>query len=879
MRSVLWWVTERFLSRRLPPATAAPVLGDLSEDFVRYRRERGRVRAGLWLMREAWSVARVYRRGRVSWFGGLSRDTREAIRALRAAPGFTVVALTVLTLGIGASTAIYSVVDAVVLRGLPFDNADRIVALCETSGGDVGGCNATPEEFLDWKAQQNVFDAVAATTGPDAAFKLSGDDRSAKSLRVIRASADLFAVLHVWPRLGHAFSSANEIEGNQHVAVISDAFWRAQFGADPAIVGRTLRLTNGVWEIVGVMPPGFTYPVAMPSRDLWVPYVIPANERIRGNTNDWNLQVVARLNPGVTVDQARGRMDQIMRRLAIQYPTWFANVGLVIPTLKESIVGSALRSWLLMLLGAVACVLLMASVNVANLMLARATVRSREVGIRAALGATRWQLARGLLVESLILALAGTALGVVMAYWGVEVLRTFLPAGIPRADLIAVNVRVLEAATLAAVGTGVACGLMPALQGSRANLVGTLREGGRSGTATLGRQRLRAALVIAEVSLAMVLLVGAGLFMASFARLMRIDIGLDYHQVFTVGVYPHVDTASKTQRPLDMARAALVLTEMAERVRAIPGVEAASGFDGGLPLSGTEFGWILKLPGAEASMANQIVVYRITPEYPKTLRVPLLRGRLFTDAENRTDGAPVVLLNDVAVARYLGGREALGTTVDVMGNRTVVGIVGGTRTGGPETQVRPEAYLPLAQGGIRSGALMIRTHRDPSSLVAPITAIVSDLAPDARIGAFQTLDGLFSNLAAERQFNMLLVGLFGVLAIALAAVGIYGVVAYLVEQRTQEIGVRMALGARPSRILQMVLGRSVLVVGIGVALGLAAAWSLARFVAAFLFQVRPHDLVVYALVTSLLVLIGLLAAYVPARRAAKVDPLVALRAE
>jgi putative ABC transport system permease protein len=807
------------------------------------------------------------------------RDVRDALRALRATPSFTAVALVVLTLGIGASTAIYSVVDAVVLRGLPFDDADRIVALCETTGGDVGSCGATPEEFLDWKAQQNVFEAVAATTGPDTAFKLPGDDRNARSLRVTQASADLFAVLHVWPRLGRAFSSNNEIAGNQHVAVISDAFWHAQFSADPGIVGRPLRLTNGVWEIVGVMPPGFTYPVGTAPRDLWVPYVIPAEERIRGNISDWNLRVVARLKPGVTVDQARGRMDQIMKRLAVQYPTWFANLGLVIPTLKEAIVGTALRSWLLMLLGAVACVLLMASVNVANLMLARATVRSREVGIRAALGATRWQLVRGFLVESLVLALAGTALGVAMAYWGVEVLRTSLPAGIPRADLIAVNVRVLTAATLAAVGTGVACGLVPALQGSRTNLVGTLREGGRTGTASRGRQRLRAALVIAEVSLAMVLLVGAGLFIASFARLMRIDIGLDYHQVLTVGVYPHLDTSSADRRKVDMARAALVLTEMVERVRAIPGVEAASGFDGGLPLSGMTFGWTLTVPGAAESMANKITVYRITPEYPKTLRVPLLRGRLFTDAENRADGAPVVLLNDLAVARYLGGREALGATVDVMGNRTVVGIVAGTRTNGPETPVPPEAYLPLAQGGIRSGSLMIRTPRDPSSLVAPITAIVSGLAPDARIGAFQTLDGLFSDLAAQRRFNMLLVGLFGVLAIALAAVGIYGVVAYLVEQRTQEIGVRIALGALPSRILRMVLGRSALVVGVGVTLGLAAAWALARFATAFLFHVQPHDPVVYALVSCLLLVIGLVASFIPARRAANVDPLVALRAE
>jgi putative ABC transport system permease protein len=889
------------MERSLPVPDRAAVLGDLAEEFdarargqgIRpahrwYRRQvrrslvanvRGRMAEG-WPSRETRPF--LERRVRHSLLGGLMRDVRDALRALRAAPGFTVVALTVLTLGIGASTAIYSVVDAVVLRGLPFDDPDRIVALAETFKGKMGSGGAAPQDFLDWKARQDVFEAIAFTTGARGEFRLPDGDRSYQGLRVTAVSADLFAVLHIWPRLGHAFSHDNEIAGNEHVAVISDAFWRRQFAADPGIVGQTMRLTSGSWEIVGVMPSGFTYPIGTVPRDLWVPYVMSAAEAIRGrNMHNTYLRVVARVKSGVTVDQARVRMDQIMKGLAGQYPVWFRDMGLVVPTLKAAIVGGALQSWLLMLLGAVACVLLIASVNVANLLLARATVRSREIGIRAALGATRWQLARGLLVESLILALAGTVLGVVVAYWGVDVLRTSLPAGIPRAGLIAVNVRVLAVAALAAVATGVAFGLVPALQGSRVNLIGTLRDGGRAGTASAGRQRLRAALVIAEVSLAVVLLVGAGLFIASFARLMRIDIGLDYHQVLTVGVYPHVDTSSKVQTPLDMARAALVLGEMVERVRAIPGVEAASALDVGLPLSDELFAEAVTVPGREPPAGGDDLVdlHRITPEYPKTLRVPLLGGRLFTDADNRADGAPVVLLNDVAVARYLDGREALGATVGIEGNRTVVGVVGSVRTGGPETRVWPEAYIPLAQGGIRSGFLVIRTGQEPGALAAPITAIVSGLAPDARIGAFETLDGVFSGLVAQRRFNMLLIGLFGVLAIAIAAGGIYGVVAYLVQQRTQEIGVRMALGAVPARILQMVLGRSAAVVGIGVALGLAAAWLLARFATAFLFQVQPHDAVVYVLVSCLLLVIGLIAAFVPARRAASVDPLVALRTE
>jgi predicted permease len=809
------------------------------------------------------------------------RDIRDAIRALRAAPGFTCVALIVLTLGIGASTAIYSVVDAVVLRGLPFDDANRIVALSETFDGKPGN-GVAPQEFLDWKARQDVFESMAATRGPSEAFRLLDGDRNYQALRVTRASADLFAVLHVSPRLGRTFSRDNEIAGNERVAVLSDEFWHRQFGADPHIVGQMMRLTNGNWEIVGVMPPRFTYPVGTAPRDLWVPYAMTAEETLRGTVHFHNtyLQVVARTKPGVTVSQARARMEQVMSRLATQYPSWFTNVGVAVKTLKEAVVGTVIRSWLLMLLGTVACVLAIASVNVANLMLARATVRSREIGIRAALGATRWQIVQGLLVESLILALAGTALGVVVAYWGVEVLRTSLPSGIPRADLIAVNVRVLAVAALTAVATGVAFGLVPALQASRVNLVGTLREGGRSGTASPGRQRLRAALVIAEVSLAVVLLVGAGLFISSFARLMRIDVGLDYHQILAVGVYPRVDTSSKTQRPLDMARAAVALGEMVDRVRAIPGIQAASVFSGGLPLSQVWYALPVTLPGHAEPFNDLVDLHLTTPDYPTTLRVPLLRGRLFTDAENRADGTPVVVLNDVAAARYLGRHEVLGATIGINGgDRTVVGVVGGVRASGPETEVRPEAYIPIAQEGIRNAYLMIRTQEDPSHLRAPITSIVFGVAPDARIGEFQTLDGIFSQLVAQRRFNMLLLGLFGVVGIAIASIGIYGVVSHLVQQRTQEIGVRMALGAEPSRILQMVLSRSGLVIGAGVAIGLVAAWALSKVATGFLFQIQPHDPLVYVLVALLLGTVGLIAAFIPARRAAKVDPLVALRTE
>jgi putative ABC transport system permease protein len=877
----------------LPPADRAAVLGDLAEEFATRSARDGRRSAVRWYRRQVISSLIPVMHARLTGdgatgsgrppgsplLGGWHHDVRDAVRSLRSTPGLTATALCVLALGIGAGTAIYSVVDAIVLRGLPFPEADRLLAPGETRHGR-GGYGVTPQDFVDWQGRQDVFDALAASTGPNDTFRLPDNDRRWQALRVTRVTANLFTVLQVPPALGRTFTADDGIEGHGHVAILSDRFWRAQYGADPAVVGRKLQLTNGDWQIVGVMPPGFTYPIGAAPRDLWVPYVMTAGERIRGRRNMFNayLRAVGRLKPGVTVEQAGADMRRITNRLAADDPGWFADIGVTVPTLKEAIVGRDLRSWMLMFLGAVTCVLLMATVNVTNLLLARASVRSREIGIRAALGASRWRLVRCLLIESLVLSLAGTVLGVVAACWGVGAVRALLPAGLPRADLIAVNVRVLAAAVAAAVATGVACGLAPALQGSRLNLAGTLREGGRSGTPSAARQRLRAALVVAEAALATVLLVGTGLFVFSFARLMQIDIGLDYHHVLTVGVYPHLSTADHQTPQADLDHAALALATMADRVRGRPGVESASVLDGGLPLSNVEFVQGITVPGRNPRPSDVIEVYRVTPDYARTVRLPLRRGRFFKDSDDRPDAAPVVLVNDVAAREYFAGREVLGATVGVMGDRTVVGVVGGTRTDGPETDVRPEAYLPLAQGGIHSGFLMIRTSGNPHALIAPVRAIVTAVAPDARVGEFQTLDDLFSGLVAQRRFNMVLVGLFGVLALAIATVGIYGVVTYVVEQRTPEIGLRLALGARPGGILRMVLARSAVALGAGVAIGLVAAGMLARFAEAFLFRVQPHDLLVYTLGAVLLFVVGLTASFVPARRAAGTDPLDALRA-
>jgi putative ABC transport system permease protein len=879
----------------LPSDDREVVLGDLAEEFdQRLDRDGGRS-ARRWYWIQVWrSIAPSLERrlhdavevetsreslaGRL--VGGVATDLRDAARSLRSTPGPTFVAVSVLTLGIGATTAVFSVVDAVALRGLPFDEPDRLMAPSETWRGQPS-TRVSPQDFVDWRARQDVFEGIAVVTAPREAFRLADDRQTYEGLRVTRVSANIFSLLRVQPQLGRTFSPEDERDATQNVAVISDALWRAQFGADPGIAGTLVRFSTGTWEIIGVMPAGFSYPVGVPQRDLWVPYVMTADERTRGpvNRNNAYLQAVARLKPGVTIAQARARMAEINAAMTAENPAWFKNVGVIVPTLQEAVVGSALRSWMLMVLGAVACVLLMAVANVANLQLARATVRAREIGVRAALGATRARIIRSLLVESVLLSLIGAALGVALAYWGVGAITRLLPPGLPRAAMIAVNARVLVTAVLIGMTTGVAAGLVPAAQGSRVDLLASLREGGRSGTASAGRHRARTALLIAEVSAAAVLLVGAGLFVSSFIRVMRIDVGLDHRGLVAVGIHPQLDGPANKPSQDSLNRAARELTEIADRARVLPGVQDASILDGGLPLSETEFVRAISVPGREPGADDRIDVYRITPEYPKTAGVSLRRGRLFGDADNRPTAAPVVLLNEVAAAKYLGDRDALGATVDIDGLYTVVGIVAGTRTDGPETEVRTEAYVPIAKSGADAGFLMFRTQADPGTFVTQLRAIVSDVAPDARVGAPQSLDALFSGLVARRRFNMALVGLFGVLAIAIATVGIYGVVSYLVEQRSREIGVRLALGAVPGKILQMILWQFSRVVGIGVAIGLLGAWMLSSLTRSFLFRVEPHDPLVFGGAAALLLLVGVIGSFVPARRAAGIEPVSTLRSE
>jgi predicted permease len=567
-------------------------------------------------------------------------------------------------------------------------------------------------------------------------------------------------------------------------------------------------------------------------------------------------------------------MQRITTGLAAIDPAWFreADTTVVMP-MRDALVRDV-RAWMLLLIGAVALVLLVACVNVANLMLTRALGRRREMALRTALGGTRRRLARALLVESLVLSAIGTALGIVVAHWSVAILKASMPQGIPRLSSIAVDGRVLAAAAIAAALTGVIFGLVPAIVGSRADLTSSLKEGGRTGSSAAPARRLRGALVVAEVTMAVVLLVGAGLFVSSFMRFTRVDLGFDGRHVLTLDAY------LSSRDPAWRSRGRPFVADIVERMQRIPGVEAAAAVVNSMPLTGSWNRAPMTRPGLDITGDPDGVVQRsVTPDYFRVLRVPLLRGRGFTLQDQR-GAEPVALLSDVAERIYFGGEIAIGRTVTIDKiDRTVVGIVGGTRTNGPESAVWPEAYTPIAQADVLGADFLIRTTADSATVRAAATAAVHAVRPEQVIREFQTMQGFFDVYAARPRFTMQLLGLFGVLGTVITAAGIYGVMAFLVAQRRREIGIRMALGALPSQVLARVIARAVSYVAAGLVLGLVAAWALARFAGAFLFQIGARDAAVYVTVAVVMMLVGGVAAAVPARRAAQVDPLDTLRAE
>jgi putative ABC transport system permease protein len=816
-------------------------------------------------------------------------DLKAAFRSLRSSTDVTLAAVIVLTLGIGATTAIFSVVDAVVLRALPFDEHDRLVAVGERRApGSRAGTTTrepdalgfvAPQNYMDWAAEQRVFESIAAIASGWLTLREPGVEP--ESLVPQRVTAPFFDVLRVRPAIGRVFTAENEASGRDRVALLSDAIWRRRFGGDPQVVGRTILLDDveggeGRYEVLGVMPPGFAYPVGV-SRptDIWIPYVVPADQRIRHPASrSTYLQTIARLKPGVSLAAAQTQMDQIAARLEREHPQWNRDSRIGVRPLIDHIVGSSTKSWLLMLLGAVGIVLLIACANVATLLLARATVREREIGIRAALGASRWRLVRQLMIESLLLSLLGTACAILIGWWAVEIVRNAMPESLPRVTAIALNVRVLAAAAGLSLLTGVLFGAVPALQSSRPDVSTALKEGSRS-SAGVARQRLRATLVIAEVALAVVLLVGAALFIGSFVSVMRIDLGFSPENVLTAQISPPLQFRGVV-RPANRAAA---FAEIVERIRRNPGVLSAS--MGAVPLSGSNIiTTSVTIPGKlDLTAGESIGTTTVTPEYHHALKIPLSRGRLFEPADRQ--GAPLVaIINESAAKKYFPGEDPIGRSIGLEGAaRTIVGIVGDVRQTSFERAPRTEANIPMAQSVVVGSELVIRTSGNPYDVLPQVKAAVFAVLSDVPLRNIRTMDELIAGRVAQRRVSMLLLGLFGLLGLAISAIGIYGVMAYLVSQRAREIGIRMALGATRARVMRMVLLNAGVLVVSGLILGGVGAWYLSAAARTFLFSIEPTDPRAFAAAFLLLTLAALVASALPARRAASADPMAALRAQ
>lgn len=789
---------------------------------------------------------------------------REALRSLRAAPGTTAFILLVLTLTISAATVTFSVVDAVVLRPLPFDHTEDLVVVehhREEGVGPVRSLSAI--QFLALSEGGGPVSAFAAVHRGSVTLQGGGESEQVMSARV---TASLFEVLRARPLYGTTFTAANETAGNERVAVIGHSLWRRRFGADPAIVGRTISVADAPLVVLGVMPEGFTYPI-VDSRvaEIWTPYVIPPDERSRTQQSSY-LHVVGRLTPGASVTQGQAHLDAVRTRLATEEPDRYRTSRFVARPLKDAVVGPV-RGWMVLVLSAVGLLLIVACANVANVLLTRAIVRARELSIRAALGATRARLVTSLLTESLFLSLCAVALGLLVASWGVNVAKSALPTGIARAGAIALDLRVFLTAVAAAIVTGLLFGVVPALQASRGDLVLQLKQGTAGSTGV--RSRWRASVLVFQIALVSVLVVATTLFVFSFIRLTRADLGFDRSNLLL---------ATETQGLQGTAE------EVSARLQTIPGVVAVGGSAAGSPplvmagFGGGASGTRLRVPDPPDAEYVVVEFTRASPGYFAAAGIPLLRGRVFRDSDPPTFGQVVV--DEFAATRLFGDRDPIGREVARGTDRiTVIGVVANVRMRGPEEQSGPQAYFrgPLAGG---SYAWLIRTADRPAPLIPPIQATLAAMRPHGSAPALvRPIEDAFRNISARRRFSAGTMGIFGLLALLIGAVGVYGVMSAVVAQGTREIGIRLALGASGRQIVGAVLAQMGRYVALGLMLGLPIAWVVSRGFASLFFGVRPSEAWVYVVVGSVLAVVGLAAALLPARRASLVDPLVALRTE
>jgi putative ABC transport system permease protein len=803
-------------------------------------------------------------------------DIRFGARMLLKSPMVTIIALLALMLGIGASTAIFSVVNAVLLRSFPYTDPERLVLVWEKKeGGRTDQNSINLGNFYDWKEQNQVFSDMAAFF--DRSFNLTSDG-DPEEVPGQFATPNLFSVLGTNAVLGRTFVDEDGREGQPRVIVISHGLWLRRFGGDKNIVGREIILNEVPNTIVGVMPPNFGWHIrrgtqASKPADIWIPWQIPNELRQRRGRF---ASAVARLKPGIPMDQARREMDTIGARLAQQYPEFNTKWGVNVIPLRTQVTGE-IRRPLLILLGAVGFVLLIACANVANLLLARASARRKEIAVRAGLGANRWRITRQLLTESVMLSLLGGLLGVLVAWWGTKALVSLSPPALIDLKSVTVSLPVLAFTFGLSVLTGIVFGLVPALEATRFDLHDSLKQGGKN-IGSPGGHRLRNAFVVTQVALALVLLVGAGLLLKSFRRLQAVDTGFNANNLLAMRVNLLPLKYETDQQALDFFNQAV------ERMKTIPGVEAAGAintppFTGLYPGTGVDVDG-QKLPPGQGLTTGVCVT---DANYFQTMQIPLLKGRLYTP-EEATQMRHVVLVNETFVRKNLGGQEPLGRKLTIyMKDENVpseiIGVVADSKHLGLDAAVEPMAYWPHPELVYSGMWLMLRTRGDASAVAPAARNVIHSLDPQQPIGEVSTMESLLATSVARARFSASLLTVFSLVAMVMAAVGIYGVMSFSVSQRTHEIGVRMALGAQRFDVLKMVVKKGIVLGAIGIVVGLAASYLLTRLISTLLFEVTATDTVTFVIVSLGLFLVTLLACYVPARRATRVDPLKALRYE
>jgi putative ABC transport system permease protein len=791
---------------------------------------------------------------------------------LAKSPAFTVIAVLTIGLAIGANTAIFSVVNAVLLRPLPYPKSEQLVRVFGTQP-TLAEAPTSPANFLEWRTENQVFTNISTWNGQG--FNLTGTDKPERVIGA-RISSDVFQLLGVQPILGRDFTAEEDRDGADRVVILSYEFWQRRFAGDPNAIRQTITLSDQTYTIIGVMPRGFAFP--SPRAQVWTPVAFNAAERATRDTN--YIDVVARLKPGVSLEQAQANMTAVAQSQAQRYPQSNTGIGVKLVSLQEHMVGDV-RPMLIVLFGAVGFVLLIACANVANLLLARAAARHREMAIRGALGASRSRVVRLLLTESVLLALVGGAVGLVLAIWSLDLLVSLKPANLPRIAEIGVNRTVFLFTAAMSVLTGVLFGLAPAWQVSKSDLNEGLKEGGRGSDAP-GRHRMRALLVISEVALSIVLLIGAGLMIRSFVRLLAVDPGFKTDHVLTAFVSLPVAKYSKHEDQTAF------FDRLLERLRNVPGVSAA-GVVSDIPLYGgssTGFDVEGRTPAQPGQRA--MTDYRIiSPEYFAAMGMRLRKGRNFAPTDS--EAAPgVVIINETLAARFFAGEDPIGKRLDMSGApkdpREIVGVVADVRNYGVDADVKPEAYVPLLQsapGYLSSSTsaltIVVRSAIEPTSLGQTLREQVQALDKDQPVSEIKTMEWYLADSMAQRRFNMLLLGVFAGLALILAAVGIYGVIAYTVTQRTHEMGIRIALGARGGDILRLVFSNAMATTITGIVIGLGAAFGLTRLLQSLLYQVTATDPVVFVTIPLLLLAVATIATYLPARRAMKVNPITALR--